>query len=94
VRYFATFIAGTRDIVGHRLSTFPNASLKVEEIQDGLAVFESDLRAEQLSELRFFNNVYQLLADSTDDLPVPDLPARGTFVIRVREGSQPSLPKS
>lgn len=62
-RYFATFVSGTQDIIGKRLQQFPHNELKVDELQDGLVVFGSNLRPAQLSELRFFNNVFVLLAD-------------------------------
>jgi 16S rRNA G966 N2-methylase RsmD len=93
MRYFATFISGTQDVIGNRLAKFPSASLKVEELKDGLVVFESSLKPEQLSELRFLNNVYQLLADDAKvtDLPVPALPAGSTVTVRAREGSQPTI---
>jgi phospholipid N-methyltransferase len=93
MKYFATFITGTRDIINDRLAKFSKANVTVEEIKDGLVIFESSLKAEQLSELRFFNNVYQLLADGVEamDVPVPSLPTSSTFTIRVREGSQPTI---
>lgn len=94
MKYFASFISGTHSIIGDRLAKFSNADLKVEELQDGLVVFESTLKPEQLSELRFLNNVYQLLATDmhVSELPVPELPHGGTFIVRVRDGSQPTTP--
>ncbi|HSE61094.1 MAG TPA: hypothetical protein VLA88_02250 [Candidatus Saccharimonadales bacterium] len=94
MKYFASFVSGAHSIVGDRLAKFPNAELAVEELQDGLVVFESTLKQEQLSELRFFNNVYQLLATDTavSELPIPDLPKDSTVIVRVREGSQPTTP--
>jgi hypothetical protein len=91
VKYFATFISGTQAIIGDRLAKFPSASLKVDELRDGMVTFESDLRPEQLSELRFLNNVYQLLAQDAPvtELPVPELPKGTSFIVRVRHGSQP-----
>lgn len=62
-RYFATFISGTQDIIAKRLQQFPHSELKVDDLQDGLVLFSSSLTTNQLSELRFFNNVFGLLAD-------------------------------
>lgn len=62
-RYFATFISGAQEIVGKRLGQFSNNELKVSELHDGLVMFESALRPTQLTELRFFTNVFVLLAD-------------------------------
>jgi hypothetical protein len=94
VKYFATFVSGAQAIIGDRLAKFPNASLTVESLRDGVVLFESALKTEQLSELRFLNNVYQLLAQDLPiaELPVPELPKGETFIIRVRKGSQPSTP--
>ncbi|HVI69112.1 MAG TPA: hypothetical protein VM581_01515 [Magnetospirillaceae bacterium] len=62
-RYFATFVSGTQQIIAKRLQQFPNSELIVEDMQDGLVLFSSSLTTNQLSELRFFNNVFGLLAD-------------------------------
>lgn len=62
-KYFATFVSGTQEIIGNRLQRFANAELTVDELHDGLVLFTSSLSANQLSELRFFNNVFGLLAD-------------------------------
>ena len=85
MRYFATFIAGTQDIIAARLQRFPNSELSVKELLDGVVVFESTLSEGQLSELRFFNNVYAHLKEGE----VPALPRGATAVIRSRQGSQP-----
>lgn len=91
--YFATFVTGCQEVIGKRLAKFPNGDLQVREIQDGLVIFFSSLSANQLSELRFLHNVYELLADTNEPvdvsaLPVPDL--RGTFLVRVSEQNQPA----
>lgn len=98
--YFATFVSGVQDIIASRLAQYPNATLAVKDITDGLVVFESNLTINQLAELRFFHNVYQLLADysampSNSDLVAKArgaLRAGSTFIVRVREGSQPVSP--
>lgn len=61
--YFATFISGTQEIIAKRLQQLPNSELVVNELQDGLVLFSSSLGVNKLSELRFFNNVFGLLAD-------------------------------
>lgn len=93
-KYFATFISGCQQIIQERLNKFPNNALSVLELQDGVVVFKSVLGAGQLSELRFFNNVYQLLSDDAPvgELPIPDILEPGTFTIRARRGSQPTSP--
>jgi predicted RNA methylase len=62
-KYFATFISGCQQIIDNRLKQFAKNDLSVQEIYDGLVVFNSSLSIEQLSELRFFNNVYELVVD-------------------------------
>jgi hypothetical protein len=95
MNYFATFISGTQDIINQRLAKFPNNELKVQELHDGLVLFSSHLSANQLAELRFFNNVYELFADlgKTKSLVVTSLPVprlQGTFTLRVNNEGQPS----
>lgn len=99
-RYFATFISGTQEIISKRLSLFPNAELIVEDITDGLVVFSSDLTPNQLTELRFFNNVFGLFADVINIATIDDaariaaksdmsaLPAKAGFTIHTRMGNQ------
>ena len=92
--YFATFITGCQEIIQNRLRRFNRADLDVTELHDGLVIFTSGLSPNQLSELRFFTNVYELLTDVGATLPdvaglqVPAL--RGTFTIRVRKAGQPA----
>ena len=62
-QYFATFVSGTQEIIAKRLQQFPNNELVVEDLQDGLVLFSSSLSTNQLTELRFFNNIFGLLAD-------------------------------
>lgn len=92
MKYFATFISGTQEIIGNRLNKFPSGDVRVITIQDGLVVFESRLTENQLSELRFLNNVYELLAEGihkTATLPVPAT-LRDTFVVRRIIQGQPA----
>ena len=99
--YFATFTSGVQEIIGNRLQKFPRSELAVDELQDGLVLFRASLSIGRLSELRFFNNVFGLLADAgtqptvaaaaqavmTADLSA--LPPKARFKVHVREASQP-----
>lgn len=89
-QYFATFVTGAEEIVAARLQKYPNSQLKVQKIESGLAIFDSELLANQLSELRFFNNVYELLQPGA----MPQLPIGTKVTVRARTGSQPSQPPS
>lgn len=97
--FFATFISGTHDIVAQRLAKFPNGDLRVQELHDGLVIFESHLKPSQISELRFLNNTYELLADlgvpakvSIFDLPVGRM--HDTFTVRaITEGQPGPIPE-
>ncbi len=72
MKYFATFVSGTQEIVGKRLQQFPRAELAVDELQDGLVMFTSSLSVNQLSELRFFNNVFGCLGDFGQQKTIDD----------------------
>lgn len=85
-QYFATFVSGAEEIIATRLQKFPNAELKVLEQLDGVVSFESSLSPNQLTELRFFNNVYQLLPEGQ----MPQLQNGTKVQLRARDGSQPS----
>lgn len=90
-KYFATFVSGAQEIIGQRLNTFPGSDLRVLGLHDGLVVFESALSENKLGELRFFNNIYELLATGIRDaasLPVSQLD--GTFTVRHSIQNQPS----
>lgn len=99
--YFATFVAGCGEIISQRLKKFPASQLRILELMDGLVLFDSSLAINQLSELRFFNNVYALIHDfgqskepladllseaSTRELP--SLPFGDTFSVRVSQANQ------
>jgi tRNA G10 N-methylase Trm11 len=85
--YFATCVTGAEEIVTARLQQHPNGELKVQHSKPGLVMFDSTLSPNQLSELRFFNNVYLLLADGQ----MPSLPAGTKVTLRARAGSQPTV---
>lgn len=86
--YFATFVTGAEEVINARLQKYHNGELKVQSIEPGLVLFESALSPNQLSELRFFNNVYEALPDGA----VPQLPAGTKVTLRARAGSQPTQP--
>ncbi|HKX72794.1 MAG TPA: hypothetical protein VJM32_02165 [Candidatus Saccharimonadales bacterium] len=91
MKYLATCISGTQEIIGQRLNAFSSGELRILELQNGLVIFESTLTQNQLSELRFFNNVYELLADGAgevSELPVPHID--GTFTVRRSVQNQPT----
>jgi 23S rRNA G2445 N2-methylase RlmL len=100
-RYFATFTSGIQEIIGNRLQKIPNAELKIETLEDGLVIFESAMSIGQLTELRFFNNVFALLADvgqqksidaaasTAAESDMSGLPQKAGFKIHTRLVSQP-----
>lgn len=95
--YFATFITGCQEIIAKRLERFGRAQLEVVELHDGLVLFNSNLSENQLSELRFFNNVYRLLADGLSS-PIElaqyaakaGLPKGSTFTARIIKAGKPA----
>lgn len=100
-RYFATFTTGCQEIINNRLRRFARAELVVDGLQDGLVLFESSLTVNQLSELRFFTNVFGLLGDFGTQPTIDDaarlaaqtdlsaLSAKAGFAIHTRVASQP-----
>ncbi len=101
MRYFATFTSGCQEIIASRLQNFSNNQLKVEELHDGLVIFSSDLTVNQLSELRFFTNIFGLtkdcgeqksLEDAAGIIKTSDINCRDfkTFATYLRQGSQPA----
>lgn len=98
---FATFTSGCQEIIAKRLQSFANSQLAVKEIQDGVVIFESSLNTNQLSELRFFTNVFAMVADLGQQPSIEDaaqaaaktdmavLPRGASFTIHVRVASQP-----
>lgn len=62
-QYFATFVAGTQDIILRQLKKVPIEQLKVTYIDDGLVVFNANFPPERIIDFRFFNNTFLLLKD-------------------------------
>lgn len=62
-QYFATFVAGTQDIILRQLKKVPIERLKVTYIDDGLVVFDASFPPERIVDFRFFNNTFLLLKD-------------------------------
>jgi len=100
-QYFATFTSGVQEIIGKRLQRFPRSELAVQELHDGLALFSSSLSINQLTELRFFNNIFLFMADlgqpgSIDAAAevamradMSGLPPKAGFKIHTRQANQP-----
>lgn len=57
-QYFATFPAGTFDIIVKHLKSFKKEELKIIEHDDSSVSFEASLSIEKLIEIRYFTNVY------------------------------------
>lgn len=58
ITYFATFPAGTFEIIVKQLKTFKLDKLKIIEHDDSSVIFKASLPIERLIELRYFTNVY------------------------------------
>jgi tRNA (guanine6-N2)-methyltransferase len=64
--YFATFIAGTYELVSRQLKSFSVNELKIIEHDESSVLFESNLSNERLIELRFFTNAYLVVKEIKD----------------------------
>ncbi len=60
-QYFATFPAGTYEIIAKHLKGFKLDELKLNEHDDSSVVFQSSLSVERLIELRYFTNIYLVI---------------------------------
>lgn len=59
--YCATFVSGGQSIIEKQLKKKPKDRLRIVEIIDGLAVFESDYTPHELRQMRFFTNLFVIL---------------------------------
>ena len=59
--YCATFVSGGQFIVERQLKKKPSNRLKVVEVIDGMAVFETDYTPHELRQMRFFTNIFVIL---------------------------------
>lgn len=85
-RYFATFPAGTFDLISKQLKGFKLDELKIVEHDDSSVIFQSYLPTERLVELRYFTNVYQVI-DKLVEVPKPALKGRHYRLMLLKNGS-------
>ncbi len=86
-QYFATFPAGTFELIAKHLKTFRIEELKIAERDDSSVVFVSTLHIERLVELRYFTNVY-LVVDNLKTLP-KDVAKGGYFRLMLLKNGSP-----
>ena len=89
-QYFATFPAGTYDIIARHLKSFDMQELRLIEHDDSSVLFEAFFRPERLIELRYFTNIYRVI----DDSGVPrDLLRNGYYrLMLLNQGAPEALP--
>lgn len=73
MKYAATFPAGAETLIVRLLKQYSLAQIKIEHRDEGLIVFESSLSARQLSDLRYFTNVFVVLNDFTDAISLEEM---------------------
>lgn len=83
--YFATFPAGTFEIIVKHLKSFSLDELKIIEHDDSSVIFESSLNKEKLIELRYFTNTY-LVIDNKTSLVKKIIDGRFFRLMLIREG--------
>lgn len=91
--YFATFPAGTFDLIVKQLKGFKLDELKIIEHDDSSVVFQSSLTVERLIELRCFTNVYIVL-DDTDVFPKSVLNGKYFRLMLLKDGTPQPLASS
>lgn len=62
--YAATYVAGTEEIITKKLKQFPLEQLKIIYSDDSFIVFRSTLPETKIANLRFFNNIFSVLASN------------------------------
>ena len=62
-QYFATFTAGSQEVVLRQLKKLPIDQLKITSIDESLVVFTASFPPERIIDFRFFNNTFLLLRD-------------------------------
>lgn len=72
--YFATFITGTSELIQEQLGILKGVS--VLKMYDGLVVFRSSRSWRELQNIRYFNNLFLLLASREDRIHGKDLVKR------------------
>jgi 16S rRNA G966 N2-methylase RsmD len=84
-QFFATFPAGTFDVIAKQLKAFTLDELTIIDHDDSSIVFASTLRFERLIEMRYFTNVY-LIVDDLKSLPPTVVKGRFFRLMLLREG--------
>jgi len=84
--YFATFPAGTLELIAKQIKGFKLDELKIIEHDDSSVIFQSYLPTERLVELRYFTNVYQVI-DKLVEVPKPTLKGRYYRLMLQKDGS-------
>jgi len=84
-QYFATFPAGTFDIIAKHLKSFTLDEIKIVDSDNSSVLFQSSLQSERLIEIRYFTNIYQIIP--LDSKP-PKLPLNGKYfrLMMIRNG--------
>ena len=68
--YGATFIAGTKEIILRQLKQFSLEQLKITYSDDSFMLFSSSLPEAKITNFRFFNNVFTVLAENINNVPL------------------------
>lgn len=84
--YFATFPAGTYNLIAKHLKGFKVDELKITENDNSSVVFTSSLPAHKLAGLRYFTNVY-LVVDGLDKLPNTVVNGKYFRLMLLKDGS-------
>jgi 16S rRNA G966 N2-methylase RsmD len=94
MKYAATFPAGTETLVLRLLKQYSLAQIRIEYQDDGLVVFTSSLSPRQLSELRYFTNVFMIISDFTKIASLEAMVPRAVAAMRVFSLDAAPLPSS
>ncbi len=91
--YFATFPAGTLELITKQLKGFKLDELKIIAHDDSSVTFQSSLPTERLIELRYFTNVY-LVTDKPAEIPKSALKGRYYRLMLLKDGSPQPMNQS
>ena len=92
-RFFATFPAGTYDIIARDLKRFKMSELVMREHDDSSLVFDTALTDERIIEVRYFTNAYRVL-DRVSDLDSSSLTGRFYQLTYLKNGQPEQLADS
>ena len=59
--YCATFVSGGQQIIERQLKKKPANKLKIVEVIDGMAIFETSYTPHELRQMRYFTNIFVIL---------------------------------